>query len=50
MQVGDVIWLNGKKVEVTYVDGRNFSYCPYVEKEPKEEPKEEKKPKKKGKK
>ena len=44
MQVGDVIWLDGKKVEVTYVDGRNFSYCPYVEK------KEEKKPKKQGKK
>lgn len=43
MQVGDVIWLDGKKVEVTYVDGRNFSYCPYVEEEPKE-----KKPKKKG--
>ena len=42
MQVGDVIWLDGKKVEVTYVDGQNFSYCPYVEKE--------KKPKKKGKK
>ena len=43
MQVGDVIFLDGKKVKVTYVDGSNFSYCPYEEK------KEEPKPKKKGK-
>lgn len=50
MKVGDTVWLDGKKYEVTYVDGRNFSYKPFKKKEePKKEPKEEPK-KKKGKK
>lgn len=33
MKEGDVLIINGKKVIVTYVDGKNFSYAPYVEPE-----------------
>ncbi len=34
MKVGDILTIDGEKVIVTYVDGKNYSYAPYVE-EPK---------------
>lgn len=29
--VGDILAIDGKKYEVTYVSGDNYSYKPYVE-------------------
>ena len=33
MKEGDILTINGEKVIVTYVDGKNFSYAQYVETE-----------------
>lgn len=33
MKEGDILTINGEKVIVTYVDGKNFSYAQYVEPE-----------------
>ena len=38
MQIGDIITIDGKDYEVTYVDGQNYSYAPKKEEpEPKKE-------------
>lgn len=41
IKVGDILEVNGKKVVVTYSDGKNYSYAPAEEEPAKEDQVEE---------